>query len=454
LLLESEPTAIKGVRKLLNGEEADQETALMIIDTVAQRDHGIVSAFGSELEELNESPSMALRLVARRLTGKDGIQAEHQPSEQSLPAIYQLTFPPANEVEDVWANNERTAFDFLPETEDPYQLLKIKLHEINWAASDAGLPEANVIQRSAQIFRQLAENDRWSRLGEKWLRGRLNSAGLEYPYRRPRSMVARRAFFHLVAELVDYGFLDASHIHSMKPVLDYYDPELFFIEPSRTPGFTYQMARETSAPFADSKQEDFPKLVTEDDLIILGEFSRVKRLEWELPTVVTQTMVAPAGLKPSTDPERFLPREIFWMVKDYPDLVSDYSPTPIIIWEEGGMRMFDSPNSGWLAFNPTLTRELGWTTRSDHSFGWSNSSGELAVWSIYWKDGIYETRPPRLYETVARGWAVVGTRKALKQIQEQFGIPLAQYQRIEQSSLRDHERKVRVHYAEVDLSHI
>ena len=194
LLLEPELTAIEGIRKLLNGEEADQESALMIIDTVAQRDDGIVSAFGSELEKLNESRSMALRLVARRLTGKDGIRVDRHGSEQSLPAIYQLTFPSGSEAEDVWADNERTAFDFLPETEDPYQLLKIKLQEINWAASDAGLPEANVIQRAAQIFRQLAENDRWSRLGEKWLRSRLNSAGLEYPYKRPRSMVARRVF--------------------------------------------------------------------------------------------------------------------------------------------------------------------------------------------------------------------------------------------------------------------
>jgi hypothetical protein len=453
LLLEPESTAIEGIRKLLNGEEADQESALMIIDTVVQRDDGIVSAFGSELEKLNESPSMALRLVARRVTGKHGIRADHHRSEQSLPAIYQLTFPSGSEVEDVWTDDERTAFDFLPETEDPYQLLKIKLHEINWAASDADLPAENVIQRADQIFRQLAENDRWSRLGEKWLRSRLNSAGLEYPYRRPRSMVARRAFFHLVAEFVDYDLLEASQINAMKPVLDYYDPELFFIEPSKTPSFAYEMPEsETSESPADSRQTDFPKLVTEHDLIILGEFSKVRRLEWEMPTVVTQTMVAPTGLKTSTDSERFLPREIFWLVSDYPNLLTDYTPSPIVVWEEGGMRMFDSPNPGWLAFNPTLTHELKWTYTPELLFGWLDSSGEPAVWSVYWKDGVYETRPPRLHETVAQGWAVVGSRDALRQFQALFRESLTQYRRIEHSHIENREKKIRVDHQQRDLS--
>jgi hypothetical protein len=266
-------------------------------------------------------------------------------------------------------------------------------------------------------------------------------------------MVARRAFFHLVAEFVDYDLLKASQINAMKPVLDYYDPELFFIEPSKTPGFTYWMPEsETSEPPADLGQTDFPKLVTEHDLIILGEFSKVRRLEWEMPTVVTQTMVAPTGLKPSTDSERFLPREIFWMVSDYPNLLTAYTPSPIVVWEEGGMRMFDSPNPGWMAFNPTLTHDLNWTYTPDLLFGWLNSSGEPAVWSVYWKDGVYETRPPRLHETVAQGWAVVGSRDALKQIQALFGGSLTQYRQIEHSHIKNGEKKMRVDHQERDLS--
>jgi len=169
-------------------------------------------------------------------------------------------------------------------------------------------------------------------------------------------------------------------------------------------------------------------------------------------TVLTQTMVAPTGLKTSTDSERFLPREIFWLVSDYPNLLTDYTPSPIVVWEEGGMRMFDSPNPGWLAFNPTLTHELKWTYTPELLFGWLDSSGEPAVWSVYWKDGVYETRPPRLHETVAQGWAVVGSRDALRQIQALFRESLTQYRRIEHSHIENREKKIRVDHQQRDLS--
>jgi hypothetical protein len=453
LLLRDEPIAIKAVKALLEGEEGDQECALMLVDSAARRNETLVEVFKSSLERLVDSPSIALRLVARRLVGRKDIRARHGDAVSSMPALYELVLPPSTETETISSDSERSAFDFLPETDDPYQLLKIKLIEIKWAASEAELPLENLVQRAAQLTRKLAPEDRWARLGEKWLRNHLNTADLRYPYRRPRSTIARRAFFHLIGELVDLQILSASSIGEMKPVLDYYDPEMFFIKPDPTPDFVNQMPDrdQASVDVAPAKTE-FPKLVTDRGFVILGEYSKVRRLQWELPTVVTQTMIAASNTSAGAERESFFPREIYWLRHDYAKLSSGHSPTPIVIWEEGRMRMFDSPNPVWLALNPAVARSLGWSPSQDLLFGWLDQEGHPAVWSVWWKDGIYGTPPPRLHESVAEGWAVLSTKKALTQVQAEFGVPLVQFRRIERSHFENREPKVSVRREHVELT--
>lgn len=415
----------------------------MIVDSVSQREQGTVALFETELQRLTDSSNIAMRLVARRLCGQNGIRAERNTADKAIPSVYDLALPPASDIEEIWSQNEPSAFDFLSDTDDPYVLLRITLIEIKLAASEADVPEENLVHRTAQIARELALNDRWSRLGEQWLRNRLNSAGLEYPYRRPRSLIARRAFFHVVAELVDLELLGPANIRRMKPVLDYFDPEAFFMDPGSTPEFVYRMPdREKAGRDAVLAKAGFPKLTTGEGLVVFGEYSKVKRLEWELPTVILQTMIAPAGLSTDNERESFFPREIFWVIKDYPQLSSEHSPKPILIWEEGQMRMFDSPNPVWLAFNPEIARFLGWSHDPESLFGWVDKEGKPAVWSVWWKDGIYQRQPPMINETVGEGWAVLGTPEALAQLQDQLVIPLSQFRRVEISRKEDKQIKL------------
>jgi hypothetical protein len=452
LIVAKDPSANRAIKSLLLGDEVDQERALIIVDSVSQREQGTVAVFEPELQSLTDSPNIAVRLVARRLREQNGIRVERDTANQGIPSLYDLALPPGSDIEEIWRRNERSGFDFLPDTDDPYELLMITLTEIKLAASEAGVPEENLVHRTAQIARELALKDRWSGNGEQWLRNRLNSAGLEYPYRRPRSMVARRAFFHVVGELVDLELLGPANIRRMKPVLDYYDPAAFFIEPDATPTFAYRMPdRQQARRDLVLDKAEFPKLTTEDRLVIFGQYSKAKRLEWELPTVVMQTMIAPSGSDLDDDRESFFPREIYWLIKDYPQLSSGHSPKPILIWEEGQMRMFDSPNPVWLAFNPEIARSLGWSYDPRLLFGWVNREGKPAVWSVWWKDGIYQTRPPRLNETVGEGWAVLGTRDALTKLQALLVLPLSQFIRIERSRTEDRQRKVTVHRDERPL---
>jgi hypothetical protein len=455
LLLAKDATAVAGLKQLMSGEEVDQECALMIIDSASQRDPDIISAFQLELQAFTEAPSIALRLVARRLCGVEGIRVKHDGDSTATPPLYGLALPPAHDPAHIRDEDETVAFDVLPDTDDPYELLQLILNEIGWAASEAGVAEENLVHRTAQIARALAADDRWSRLGERQMRWQLQLAGLKYPYRRPRSVIARRAFFRVVAELVDLELLEPYNLSNMKPVLDYYDPDAFFIKAGPTPNFTYRMPdREHSQGPIALDLTAFPKLMTEDGLVVFAEYSSVKRLEWHLPTVITQTMIASAGLTFDSDPDAFFPREVFWLIKDYPNLVSNNSPLPVVIFEDGEMRMFDSPHPVWLAFNPQLARSMGWSPTTDLLFGWLDREGKPVVWSVCWKDGIYQTPPPRLDETVGEGWAVLCTPTALSQLQDHLSAPLSQYRRVEQTDEKAHRPIMDIHRDERPLKEV
>ena len=125
-----------------------------------------------------------------------------------------------------------------------------------------------------------------------------------------------------------------------------------------------------------------------------------------------------------------------------------------MIFKDGEMRMFDSPHPVWLAFNPQLARSIGWSPATDLLFGWLDREGKPVVWSVCWKDGIYQTPPPRLDETVGEGWAVLGSPTALSQLQNHLRVSLSQYRRVEQTDEKAHRPVMDIHRDERPLTEV
>lgn len=379
-----------------------------------------------------------------------GIQLSIRSSESTrLSFLYELSLPPAGETHEVWDESVRTQFDLLPETDDPYELLKIQLPYFEWVSRQADLPIENVVQRAAQIVRYLTQEDEWAARGEKWLRNRFNLAGLEYTYIRPRATIARRAFFHIVAELADAGRLKVADLVEMKPTFDYYDPDMFFIKTGPRPEFVFPMPggrhRENVAVAPGSGGRDgVPMAQTPDGLIVLGEYTEIKGLEWETPTVIRQSVISTEPPSEKEGRYSFFHRTSFCLIEDYSQLrVRQPSPS-LVIRHEG--RMYDSPGPEWMAFNPELARDVGWTPTSEAVFGWADEKGRLMVWSIWWEDGLYQSQPPKFYNDVGEGWAVVGLPEALETIAAHIDSHLKQYVRIEESQRENGERKTNVRF--------
>jgi hypothetical protein len=378
------------------------------------------------------------------------------PENAVSPSFYNLSLPPGPDSGEVWRETTTAPEDFLLETSDPYELLKVQLIEFEWLASQAGLAAENVIQRAAQIAREISQGDKWAALGEQQLRYRFELAGLKYPYCRPRATIARRAFFRVATELVDAGIMSATALEEMKYAFTYYDPEMFFIKPFSRPGFVFPMpgGRRRGKPIAEPQEdkEGLPRLNTYEGHVIFGEYTKIKRLEWEIPKVVRKSVIAVGDGGTPLERSPFFARAVTCLVEDYPTLSARKQPHLTVVYHEG--RMYDSPGSEWLAFNPELARSLGWTPVSEPLFGWVNEQGQQMVWSLWWRDGLYEASPPKFEDDVGVGWAVLGTIDALARLRQEARGQLTQYLRTEDSWLENKERKQRVKSAErfIDLS--
>lgn len=451
LLQKGDSTTKDAMRTLLRSGERSQESALMILDAVTSRNGDVAVDFAEDLGGLASSPNIALRLVAKRIAQR--IDISLQIGSEGAPAnasIYGLSLPPGPSVSEVWRENIREPQEFLPDTNDPYELLKIQLIELEWAASHAGIPTENIVQRGARIAHLLTQEDEWAILGEEILRNRFDRAGLKYSYRRPRATIARRAFFHVVAELVDAGMLSEESLEVMKPAFNYYDPEMFFIKPSTRPEFAFPTTeegrRDADGLPSDPDSNWLPRLKTANGLLIMGEFTKTKTLEWKTPEVIRQSQIGTRSPERAADEHSFFYRKMFCLIQDYPSLRVGSSLQPLVIWHDGGM--LDSPNPEWLAFNPELARALGWTTARDLLLGWVDESERPMVWSVIWEDGLYETQPPKFRTDVSKGWAVVATPEAVKLMEAQLLKPLTQYIRVEISSIKEEQTKSDVRQTE------
>ena len=231
----------------------------------------------------------------------------------------------------------------------------------------------------------------------------------------------------------------------------YHLPEMFFIKPVARPEFVIPISGERHratfvAPPSEGKEEELLKLKTVDGLVIFGEYTKIKRLEWETPTVIRQSVLSIDAPNTSDGRYSFFHGKRFCLIQDYPNLRIRKSHQPLIIWHEG--HMFDSLGSQWLAFNPELAHAVGWTSDSNLLFGWVDEKGQPMVWSIWWENGLYQSPPPKFDDDVGEGWAVVGSVKALKVIATQIGNELTQYMRLEESQRVDGQRRSKVRSAE------
>jgi hypothetical protein len=151
------------------------------------------------------------------------------------------------------------------------------------------------------------------------------------------------------------------------------------------------------------------------DALTLGEFTTLTRLAWELPTVHREQAAVRAHTQ-NLAAVPFLsdvPMLHYHRIANGREIAEELAQAIIFNFTEPG----DDPWSSSLgaAVSPALARRLGWRP-SRGLFAWEDADGNRTCWSIWWRDGHCDRRPPSFDDVVGEGWCVLATPAAIEAI--------------------------------------
>ncbi|MDP1945864.1 MAG: hypothetical protein Q8L77_00045 [Nitrospirota bacterium] len=422
----------------LNGTEERQERSLRVLDSVSLKDPKVITLFHPQITSLQQSPNFEIRRIAKVICQRTGITPTVSTSVQPrpLPEIYRLVLPPIRG-RDIEVSRVLSEEMPLPDSADPLEIIRpFDLH-LDLLSSLARLPKANLYHRAVQLMERLSPKESWSAAAEQKLRWLLDTCDLKYVFHRPRAVVAKRAVFYVIAELIDSKTITPQQLVSIEAELRFYDPMMVMIQPSPRPSYicTLPGIRDHGGVERDWVEKASESLrstcsTTADSLTLLAEETELKRLDWGGPKEIRRSVLR-TGLS-ANDEKNFFETLPNSFVIEYPDREIATTPRPFVV-RHGDFITFDSPGKHWLALNPAVANDMGWTLSNTGLFRWVDESGQTMVESIWWIDGLVEQGGPVFPNNeVGEGWLVLAARAAMDRISKHFG-QVQQYRMIERS---------------------
>ena len=247
---------------------------------------------------------------------------------------------------------------------------------------------------------ELVPRQHWSAQGERQLRAILDSAGLKFSFRRPRATVARRALFHMIAELLNAGMISSEQVTGIEPLLTFDDPLLLLIEPMQRPDQVASIPRRDRYSERNEQWleriEEARQVVSpyfESDWRVIAEETTLKILDWEVPTEMRRSVVRPSD---SASVEVLFTNVPASRINAYWDM--DVEPDVRSLAIRNGAFMYDTIGTNWIGFNPKLARDLGWKPGVEGMLSWEDGSGRILAKTLWWTDGALQQYPPAFDE--------------------------------------------------------
>ena len=234
---------------------------------------------------------------------------------------------------------------------------------------------------------------------------------------QPRVIVGREAAMRVLGRLSLSGQVPSGAELCYDYLYPIYDPELELSKAIERPVDLRAMdwgwgddSRNTwlSGNNADSWNY-YPESV--DGLYIIGERTKFIRPDWEWPREERYRGLV-IGPKASGQARECLESSHELTFKGYLRGEGQKDGQLIVLNSE---RQLVGPAYRWAAINSTFAQKLGWHPSDDEPFKWVDSSGNLMVRSVYWKDGWIWWEPPR-FESLGEGWLVLATQQGIKTI--------------------------------------
>jgi hypothetical protein len=155
----------------------------------------------------------------------------------------------------------------------------------------------------------------------------------------------------------------------------------------------------------------YPEVV--DGLTIIGERTWFIRPDWEWPREERYRGLV-IGLCDNAQNRECLESSFELTYESYLKGDGQSHGQLIVLNSE---RQLVGPSYRWATISCIFAQSLGWHPLCEEPFTWVDSSGNLMVKSVYWKDGWIWLEPPR-FESLGEGWLVLATKQGLSLICE------------------------------------
>ena len=411
LLLEGEEGVITTLEGLLSESEGVQERVLMLLHALSAIDSDALAWAQGRVNELAESRNWSIRNRARAVAENCDW---HLPTSKHfitpLPSVYSLLLP----------LNSRDVELTSPLTED-----------IDFVASIANVDRPNMYRRVVEAMESLApRDDAWSENAEQKLASSLANTGLRLPYIKPRFRILRRALNHVMSELIDAGRIPGEYINLLGGVLRDYDPDMVLVEPRDRPTKIKPFAdveigvdrhewianAGDSLPLTGLDRCDGCFMVAEATrLELIGDRRKLVENRYASIGAFASGMIGPALTR-----EKLFGSVVKGLVSENP--TANLGTALVVRNIDYG---YDSPGSDWIAFNPSIAAELGWSRVAGDLFRWVDDNGDVMVESIWWTDGNIDFNQTGWGTgQVGSGWVVVASKPAFQQIVDWLETPL------------------------------
>ena len=372
---------------------------------------------------------------------------EIQPKE--LPLIYKLKLEHKPEL--IISDEERIRrieeTRKLRDTNDPVEYIGFYKRHAEVIADESGIPLINIAHRIMDLSLKADSIGWFDNFDEEQIINLFKSLDLNSPYIRPRNLRIWPSLMKVVSELLDNDYLSIGTAFSLSKKND---PRISLIETSKRPEFIKKLNDDSLESFIHSrhnekwveemKSECFENFVfrTENKFII-AEFSHLLSYVDGRPTEIKQSYLS---TNPAINARYYIYDSTLYniLIEAYPELrrkeITFYNHN-----HTSDNRM------EWLAINPKICYELGWSLAEEGNFRWLNENGEIMIESVYWIDGNIENHERFLYSEAGFGWCIIASTEAMKELLNHVKEPIY----LHQSCKRKYRYLHRRHNKDIDV---
>lgn len=408
------------------------ERLLAIVEGASLLEPGTADPYRLWLQQVAVHSNLFLRARAGAILSRlDGAERGVPLVDRPLPALYGFILPSVS--------THRTGEpDAAAVIHDPARLVRPMDRDLRAIAEAANLDPDAVLLRAARLAKSFAEEHAWLSSEATITSSRLDAfldrgARLRVSYRKVHIAPVERAVGHVAGEIWDGRRLDARDAQALALEFLRDDPHLVRVDavprPSCVPplGGIADPTDTWSVPagWPDRADESLGLLAerSADGRHILAESSTFAFLGGD-----TRVVEDRFSLRGPRDPD-MLDRRFDWGESPFRSIdaltVEAYaggrtSDRSLVI--QSRILRAETPGSSWIALDPGIGRDLGWTLSESGLFRWCDENGTTMVESVWWMDGLPERHDWRKRCEAAEGWLVLATDQAVQQIGKRVPI--------------------------------